>query len=110
MAAWTDDPERVQLAIRSIGAMLDELPDLAADWLTISRDEQLSWSHEWDNEMARLRRLTEADAAGLLDSRQRKQVRTLAEQTVRAVLLAEQMGLLPPADEILAVGQPRLSA
>jgi hypothetical protein len=90
--------------------MLDELPSLAADWLKISRDEQLAWSHEWDNEMAKLHRLAETDAAGRLDSLQQSRFRTLAERTVRALALTEKMGLMGPADEVLSAGQTRLSA
>ncbi len=110
MATWPDDQERVQLAFRSIGAVLDELPSLANDWPTISRDEQLAWSHEWDNEMAKLRRLAEADAAGRLDSPQQQRFRTLAERTARALTLAEQIDLLRPDDRVLAAGRPQLSA
>jgi hypothetical protein len=110
MAAWTDDPERVQLALQTITAMLDELPNLAADWSTLSRDEQLAWSHEWDNEMAKLHRFAEADAAGRLDVLQQSRFRTLAERTVRALALTEKLGVLGPADEVLAAGKIRLSA
>jgi hypothetical protein len=39
MAPKADDP-RIQMRLRSIKAMLDELPNPAADWPTISRDEQ----------------------------------------------------------------------
>jgi hypothetical protein len=69
--------------------MLDELPSLAADWSALSRDEQLAWSHEWDNEMAKLRRLAEADAADRLDALQQSRFRTLAERTVRVLALAD---------------------
>ena len=41
MAAKADDPERVDLALRSVESVLDELPSLADDWASLSQDERL---------------------------------------------------------------------
>jgi hypothetical protein len=109
MATRADDPDRIQIAFRSIEAMLDELPNLVDDWPTISRDEQLAWSLEWDNEMAKLRRLAEGTAAGRLDRDQQQRFRMLAMRTVRSLALIEQIDLLRPADAVLEAGQVRVS-
>jgi hypothetical protein len=109
MATSADDPERIQMRLRSIEAMLDELPNLADDWPRISRDEQLAWSHEWDNEMAKLRRLAEFSAAGHLDPTQQQRFRALAERAVRALPVVEQIDLRRPDDAVLAAGQAGVS-
>lgn len=109
MAARADDPERIQLALRSIAAMLEELPNLAHDWPTISRDEQIAWSLEWGNEMSKLRRLAEASDAGRLDRLHDRQFRALAERTVRSIALVERLDLRRPDATVLAAGQARAS-
>jgi hypothetical protein len=111
MATWTDEPERVKLAFRSIESMLDEIPSLVEDWNTeLSIDEQIAWSLEWDNEMSKLRRLAEADAAGRLDRRQSQRVRTLAEQAVRVLPLLERANLQRPDEIVLAAGRVAASS
>jgi len=109
MDAKTDDSERTQLALQSVEAMLDELPTLADDWDTISRDEQLAWSLEWGNEMAKLRRLADGAATGRLNLLQRERFRILAERTVQSIALIEQLDLRMPAETVLAAGQVRVS-
>lgn len=111
MAAQADDPARTELALRSIEAILDELPSLADDWTSgLSLDEQIAWSLEWGNEMAKLRRLGEADATGHLDQSQSKRFRTLAERAVRALPLVEQINFRRPDDIILAMGRLPISS
>jgi len=111
MAAWTDDPVRREVAFRSIEAMLDELPSLADDWLVeLSIDEQIAWSLEWGNEMAKLCRLAEADGAGQFDPHNRQRFRTLAERAVRLLPVAERINLRRPDDVVLEAGGSRVSA
>ena len=107
MAAKADDPERVDLALRSIESLLDELSGLAEDWAALSQDERLAWSLEWGNEMAKLRHLAEAEAAGRLDRRRAGIFRMLAERAVDALGLIEQLGLRRPAELVLTVGRVR---
>lgn len=107
MAAKADDSERVDLALRSVEAVLDDLPNLADDWTTLSQDERLAWSLEWGNEMAKMNRLAEAEAAGRLDHRRAGLFHTLAERTVRALGSVERLDLRQPSDLVLAAGRVR---
>jgi len=96
--------------IRSIDAMVDELPKLADDWPTLSRGEQLSWSHDWDNEMSKLSRLAEMDAAGQLDRDQQQQFRALAEQAVKILPRIEEINYQRPDEIVLEAGRARVSS
>ena len=107
MAAKADDSERVDLALRSINALLDELPSLADDWAALSQDERLAWSLEWGNEMAKLHRLAEAGAADRLDRRRAGMFRALAERAVLAVSTIQRLDLRQPSDLVLAAGRVR---
>ena len=107
MAAKANDSARVDLALRSIESVLDELPGLVDDWATLSRDEQLAWSLEWGNEMAKLHRLAEIEAAGHLDRRRSGELRTLAERTVGALSLIECLDLRTPSEFVIAAGRVR---
>jgi hypothetical protein len=102
MAAKTDDLARVDLALRSVEAVLDELPRLAEDWPAITQDERLAWSLDWGNEMAKLRQLAEAESAGRLDALRARRYRALAERAVMALPLIGQLDLRPPAERVLA--------
>ena len=106
-AAKADDSERVDLALRSVESLLDELPSLADDWAALSQDERLAWSLDWGNEMAKLHRLAEAETAGRLDRRPAGIVRALAERTVRALSVIERLDLRQPSDLALAAGRVR---
>lgn len=110
MAAKADDSKRVDLALRSITSLLDELPSLADDWVALSQDERLAWSLEWGNEMAKLHRLAEADAAGRLNARRGANVRTLTERTVDALTLIQRLDLRQPSALVLEIGGVRTAA
>ena len=105
MATQADDSERVDLALRSIESLLDELPRLADDWTALSRDEQFAWSLEWGNEMAKLHCLAEAEAVGRLDGRRAGVFRVLAERTVGALSSIERLDLRQPSALVLAAGR-----
>ena len=105
MAAKASDPGRIDLALRSIESLLDELPALADDWTSLSTDERLAWSLAWGNEMAKLRQLAEAEAAGQLDARRATSVRLLAERTVHALGLIERLDVRRPDACVLAAGR-----
>lgn len=107
MAAKADDPVRVDLALRSVESVLDELPSLADDWAALSQDERLAWSLEWGNEMAKLHHLAEAEAVGQLDRRRGGVFRALAERTVLALGVVERLDLRQPSDLVLAAGRFR---
>ena len=107
MAAKADDLERVDLALRSVESVLDELPSLADDWAALSQDERLAWSLEWGNEMAKLHHLAEAEAAGRLDRRRGASFRALAERTVLDLGTIERLDLRQPSDLVVAAGRVR---
>ena len=107
MATKANDLRRVDIALRSIAAILDELPRLDDDWEHLSRDEQLAWSLEWGNEMAKLGRLAEVEAAGQLDRRRAEAFQALAERTVGALGLVERLDLRQPSALVLAAGRVR---
>lgn len=107
MAAKADDLERVDLDLRSVESILDELPRLADDWAASSLDERLAWSLEWGNEMAKLHHLAEAEAAGWLDHRRGRVFRALAERTVLVLGVVERLDLRRPSDLVLAAGRVR---
>ena len=109
MATQASDREQFEIEHRSIEDMIDELPRLADDRATLSIDEAISWSMEWDNSMAKLRRLVEADASGRLDSEQGRRVRVLAEQAVRILPRIEEIDWQRPAEIVLAAGRLRVS-
>ena len=107
MAAKADDPDRVDLTLRSIASMLDDLPGLAEEWAALSPDERLAWSLDWGNEMAKLRHLAEAEAAGRLDRQRAAIFRALASRTIARLGSIEQLDLRRPADQVLSAGQVR---
>jgi hypothetical protein len=107
MAAKADDPERVDLALRSIESILDELPNLVQDWAAFSQDERIAWSLEWGNEMAKLGHLAQAEAVGRLNGRHVEVFRVLAGRTVGALSLIEQLELRCSPDSVLAAGRVR---
>ena len=107
MAAKADNPERIDLALRSVESVLDELPSLADDWAALGQDERLAWSLEWGNEMAKLHHLAEAEAAGQLGRRRSGLFRALAERTVRALSVIERLDLRRPSNLVLAAGRVR---
>jgi hypothetical protein len=102
-----DDSERLDLALRSIDALLDELPSLADDWANLSQDERLAWSLEWGNEMAKLHHLAEAEADARLDRRSAGAFRALAERAVLAIGTIQRLDLREPSDLVQAAGRIR---
>ena len=107
MAAKASDPQRIELALRTIDAVLDELPSLTDDWLQLGEDERLAWSLSWGNEMAKLRQLTEAEAANQIDRRHVETIRVLAERAVQSLDLVKQLGLRVPDERVLMAGRVR---
>jgi hypothetical protein len=107
MAAKASDPQRIELALRTIDAALGELPSFADDWQQLSEDERLDWSLSWGNEMAKLRQLTEAEAAGHVDPRHFDAIRALAERAVQSLDLVKQLGLRAPDEKVLMAGRVR---
>jgi hypothetical protein len=105
MATKADDPGRIDLALRSIEAILDELPELVQGWPGLTTDEHLAWSLDWGNEMAKLRQLAEAEAAGRLDGQRSERFRALAERTVSQLSLIKRIDLRTPDERVLAAGR-----
>jgi len=110
MATTAEDPERMNRTFQSIESMLDEAPQLAEDWAELSIDERTSWSLEWDNEMAKLRHVAEAEAAGLLNRSQARRFRALAEWAVRLLGVIEQINLQRPDEIVLTAGRVAASS
>ena len=67
MATTTDIHERALMYLHTIELMVHDLPEVAADWSSLSDGAQHGWSLDWGNEMVGLRRLSEYVAAGALD-------------------------------------------
>lgn len=81
MVASTDARRRALMTLSTVELMVNDLPEVAADWDELSDGERESWSLDWGNEMAALGRLAEVAAEGQLaaDDRARfeRLVRTL---------------------------------
>jgi hypothetical protein len=108
MAAKADDPTRIDLALRSIESILDELSGLTQGWPGLTTDERIAWSLEWGNEMAKLRQLAETEAAGRLDSQQSERFRALAERTVSQLPLIKMIDLRAPDERVLVAGRVKI--
>jgi hypothetical protein len=101
MATTTEAQQRAELNLRTIGLMLGDVPELAAEWGTIpwgdaATDEQLSWSMDWDNEMAALDLLARDVAAGLLTAEQEARFQQLLCKLKEALPLIDALRLSRP--------------
>ena len=67
MTTTADIRERALIYLHTVELMVNDLPEVAADWPELSDGERDGWSLDWGNEMARLRRLAEYVLAGALD-------------------------------------------
>jgi hypothetical protein len=102
MAAKADDPERIDRAFRSIAAVLDDLPAIAAEWETLSTDERLAWSLDWGNEIVKLRQMAEDAGAARLDASRYAEYRRLAERVTALSSIIERLKLRQPAEIVRA--------
>ncbi len=105
MAAEANDPERADLALRSITAAVDDLPAVSAEWAGLSTDERISWSLDWGNEMAKLQQLAEAVVSARLDTVRTSCVHRLAERVVSQMDTLRRLDLRLPAEVVLALGR-----
>jgi len=108
MVAKTNDPKRIDLALTSIRHMLDDLPEIAAEWDVISTDERLAWSLDWGNEMVKLQHIADALASARLDPDRTAQYRQLADRVAALVSTVDRLGLRRPADVVLGSGPARV--
>ena len=96
MATQADEQRRTVKRLDMIELMLAELPDVAAEWETLSVDERISWSMDWGNEMESLRCLVTQDAAGLLSAKQRPRYDLLLRRLEEALPLIDRLCLRRP--------------
>lgn len=101
MATITDAQQRAEHYLKTIGLMLGDIPELAAEWGEIpwgeaATDEQLAWSMDWDNELAALDILARDVAAGLLSAEQEARYHQLLRKLRNALPLIDTLGLSRP--------------
>ncbi len=89
--------QRIKLTLRSVGLMLDELGDRAADWHEESRPEQAAFSIDWDNSVVGdLKDLLAWRNRGDLNTSQKVELDRLLERLSAVKDQAHRMGLWWP--------------
>ncbi len=68
MVATTDILERTVIRLDTTELMLDDFPEVAAEWEQLPEGERAAWSIDWGNEMAGLEQLSRFAACGALTS------------------------------------------
>jgi hypothetical protein len=97
MATTANDRERALTYLRTIELMVNDLPEVAAEWSEISDGERDGWSIDWGNEMARLQRLAEYVADGALDEAGLSRYRAVLARLHEASPLIARLNLRRPS-------------
>ena len=90
MATDTEAQQQAALMLETVELMVDDVPEVAEDWGEIpwgeaATDEQLSWSMDWSDEMAKLESVAQYAADGLLTAEQKLQYERIIHK-LKAVL------------------------
>jgi hypothetical protein len=100
VATSTTNDRRIEIGLELIDRALDDLPDVARDWLALDDSERASWSLDWDHLIGTyLRLLTEYDRTEALTSDQRRRYCALIARLKEAAPLIDQLQLYPPPVE-----------
>ncbi|MGE0543239.1 MAG: hypothetical protein AB7R89_24025 [Dehalococcoidia bacterium] len=96
MATPTEQQQRALSYLRSLELMVDDLPEIADEWDELSDGECESWSHDWDNEMAKLTFLGEYVAQGVLADDDERRYSEVVQKLRDAAPLIRQTHLRSP--------------
>lgn len=88
--------QRALSYLRSIELMVDDLPEIADEWDELSDGESESWSHDWDNEMAKLTFLVEYVAQGVLTDDEERRYSGVVQKLHDAAPAIRRIRLRPP--------------
>jgi hypothetical protein len=97
MATTTNIQDRVALSLQSIEAMVGDLDQIIAEWQQLSEGERVSWSLDWDNEMAGLEHVSAYASLGALSDKQYQQFRSIVNLLASHRTELLQSGLALPA-------------
>ena len=102
MATTTEAQQRALMCLHTIELMVNDLPEVAAEWGEIpwgeaATDEQLSWSMDWGNEMAGLTWLAQYAADGALDAEHEMRYKTLLQRIKEYLPLVDRLHLRRPS-------------
>ncbi|MGH2587169.1 MAG: hypothetical protein ACRDJE_19825 [Dehalococcoidia bacterium] len=97
MATPTATDKRIEIGLDSIERALDDLPEVAHDWLAMDDGERASWSLDWDHLMGTyFRLLIQREHAGTLTPRQHQRYCALLDRLKESAPLIEDLQLYPP--------------
>jgi uncharacterized protein (DUF433 family) len=97
MATATDRQQRARMYLKMFELMVTELPEVAAEWSTLSEAERESWRLDWSNEMFGLRRLAGHVSDGALSTADQKRYRQVLHRLKAALPLVNRLNLRLPA-------------
>lgn len=101
MATTTEAQQRAALKLHTIELMVDDLPEVAAEWGELpwgeaATDEQLSWSIDWSNKMAALESVGRYAADGLLSQDQQARYERVVQKARLALPTMDRLNLRRP--------------
>jgi hypothetical protein len=83
--------------LETVGLMLGDLPDVAAEWEGLSEGERAGWSLDWSNEMSKLESLAQDDSSHMLTAAQQASYRSILQSLREATPTLERLGLYRPS-------------
>lgn len=97
MATTTEAQQRAALNLKTISSMLDDLPEMVAEWEEVGEGERVAWTIDWSNEMAGFERLQRDASEGALTPGQLVQYRELLARLQQAIPVLDQLDLYRPS-------------
>lgn len=94
--------ERTDRDFDLVEAMLDELPDIAAQWAALSDGERVSFGLEWDNDMGAIAQFLADHQRGYLTPAQETRLVAVLRRLRQERTLLEGLGLYYPIEAELA--------
>jgi hypothetical protein len=82
--------------LSGVRADVEEIPQLAGEWATLSGGERASWSHNWDQDMGAVENLVLAARGGELDAALRQELESLVCRLEELTPTIEALGLWTP--------------
>jgi hypothetical protein len=86
------------MSLNTLELMVADLQDIAANWGQLEDGERESWSLDWGNEMAALRRLAQDVADGALQASEQARYQRLVRTLEGALPTINRLGLRRPPE------------